>query len=435
MPKDNLDLDAVVQAVDEVKTGFEQFKEAAAEREKELLKKGDVDPLIEEKLKKINDDLNEKQKLIDKVYLSTKRKSITLDGQSVTEEELDQKALQFAQMAGRRRDKLVTEFTNEDLRAYKSAVQHYLRYDDKTLDAEQVKALSVGSDPDGGYLVDPDTSGRVTEKVFETSPMRQYASVQEISTSSLEGLFDLDEVGMGWVGETQSRTATSTPQLKRWSIPTHEMYAEPRATQKLLDDSSIDIEGWLSAKVADKFARTEADAFVNGNGVNKPRGFLTYPAGTDNPGQIQRKATGVDGGFAAAPDGADKLVEMVYSLKAPYRTNATWAMNRLTMSGVRLLKNSDGDMLWQPALTAGQPSTILGHPVASFEDMPDYTTTDALAIAFADFAEMYQIVERMGIRVLRDPFTSKPYIKFYSTKRVGGDVINFEAGVLLEFTA
>lgn len=432
MAKD-LDLSAVAAAVDEVKTGFEQFKDAAEEREKELLKKGDVDPLLEEKLKKINEDLDQKQEIIDKLYASTRRQSIMVDGQEVSRDELDAKALSFAQMAAKRRDKSVDEFTHEDMLSYKSAFETYLRHDDKMLSADEMKALSVGSDPDGGYVVDPDTSGRITKKVFETSPVRQYASVQVISTNSLEGLYDLDEAAFGWTGETGSRPETSTPALKKWSIPVHEMYAEPRATQKLLDDASIDMESWLADKVADKFARAEAAAFVNGSGVDQPRGFLTYDAGTTNPGQIEQKATGANGAFASDPDGADALINMIHGIKAPYRSNAVFAMNRSTLGGVRLLKDNDGRMLWQPSLAAGMPSTLLGYPVASFEDMPDYTTTDALAIAFADFAEMYQIVERIGIRTLRDPYTAKPYIKFYSTKRVGGDVVNFEAGILLRF--
>ena len=435
MPKDIPDFETVALAVDEVKKGFEQFKEAAELRDKELLTKGSVDTLLEEKLTKINEDLSEKQVIIDKLYATTRRQSITLDGKEVSREELDAKALDFARIAGARRDRRIDTYTHEEMVAYKSAFHNYLRIDDAVLSADEQKALSVGSDPDGGYVVDPDTSGRVTKKVYETSPMRQYASIQVISTSSLEGLFDLDEAAAGWVGETDSRPETGTPKLQKWSIPTHELYAEPRATQKLLDDASIDMESWLSGKVADKFARVEAAAFVNGSGVDKPRGFLTYPDGTANPGQIQRIGTGVNGAFAAAPAGGDAFISMVYGLKAPYRNNATFAMNRGTQGAVRLLKDTDGHYIWQPSIVAGQPSTLAGYGVASFEDMPAHTVTDSLAVAFADFGEMYQIVERIGIRVLRDPYTAKPYIKFYTTKRVGGDVINFEAGILLEFTA
>lgn len=435
MPKDTIDLEAVVRAVDEVKSGFEQFKETAAQREKELLTKGDVDPLLEEKLKRINDDLDEKQEIIDKLYAAGRRKAITLDGQAVTPDELDAKALQWATVAARRRGTHVESYTHEDQVAYKKSLLNYLRVGDQLLSADELKTLSVGSDPDGGYVVDPDTSGRIVRKIYETSPIRQYASVQVISTDALEGLRDLDEGSFGWVGETSARVETATPTLQKWRIPVHEMYAEPRTTQKLLDDAAINIESWLAEKTSDKFARAENYAFVNGTGVDQPRGFLTYPAGTDNPGQIPQLSTGVNGDFAADPNGADKLIDMIHSLKSQYRNNAVFAMNRTTLGAVRLLKDSQGRMLWQPSLAAGMPSQLLGYPVAGFEDMPNYTTTGALAIAFADFAELYQIVERMGIRTIRDSLTSKPYVKFYSTKRVGGDVSNFEAGVFLKFSA
>lgn len=437
MSTGEIDLSAVTKAVAEVKSGFEQFKEAAEAREKELLKKGDVDPLLEEKLQKINADLDEKQKIIDQLYASTKRKSLSFDGKAVENEaELEQKVAAWAAAVARHRGiPEISGFGVEEAISYKAAFSRYLRKDDKVLSADEAKALSVGSDPDGGYLVDPDTSGRMVMKVYETSPIRQYASVQVIATDALEGLFDLDEAGYGWTGETGTRSETTTPELKKWRIPVHEMYAEPRATQKLLDDASVNVESWLADKVADRFARASNAAFVNGTGVDQPRGFLTYDGGTTNPGQIKRFTTGVNGDFAADPNGADKLIDMIHYLKAPYRARAAFAMNRTTLGGVRLLKDSEGRMLWQPSIAAGQPSTLLGYPVAGFEDMPDYTVTDALAIAFADWSEMYQIVDRLGIRTLRDPYTAKPYVKFYSTARVGGDVINFEAGCLLEFTA
>jgi HK97 family phage major capsid protein len=271
-------------------------------------------------------------------------------------------------------------------------------------------------------------------KVFETSPMRAYASVQVISTDALEGLFDLNEASSGWVGETDTRTETNTPALGKWRIPTHELYAKPTATQKLLDDAEINMEAWLAGKVAEKFARDEATAFVTGSGINRPRGFLTYASGTTLPGTIERFITGVNGAFAAAPNGGDVLINALYGLKAQYRANATWFMNRATTTLTRKLKDTDGAYVWSPGIAAGQPATLLGYPVASFEDMPD-PATDSLSIAVGDMREAYQIVDRIGIRTLRDPFSSKPYVEFYTTKRVGGDVVNFEAIKLIEFTA
>jgi len=277
-------------------------------------------------------------------------------------------------------------------------------------------------------------SGRIVGKIFETSPMRAYASVQTISTDALEGLYDLDEAAAGWVGETESRAETDTPTLGKWRIPVHEIYAKPHATQKLLDDAEINMEQWLANKVADKFARTEATAFVTGDGVGKPRGFLTYADGTTLPGTIEQFDTGVNGGFGAAPTGGDVLIDALYGLKAQYRANATWFMNRATTKLIRKIKDSDGAYLWSPGIAAGQPATLLGYPVASFEDMPD-PATGSLSIAVGDMRAAYQIVDRINIRVLRDPYSSKPYVQFYTTKRVGGDVVNFEAVKLVNFQA
>jgi len=212
------------------------------------------------------------------------------------------------------------------------------------------------------------------------------------------------------------------------------LYAFPKATQKILDDAAINLEAWLSGKVSEKFARDEAAAFVNGDGVSKPRGFLTYLTGTTLPGTIEQVATGVSGAFAAAPSGGDVLIDALYGLKAQYRANATWFMNRATTKLARKLKDSDGSYIWSPGIAAGQPASILGYPTASFEDMPD-PAANSLSIAVGDMRAAYQIVDRVGIRVLRDPYTAKPYVGFYTTKRVGGDVVNFEALKIVRFGA
>lgn len=432
MAKDELDLTQVTQAVAEIKTAFEAFKEADAVRVKELAK-GALDPLLEEKMGKINAEMDKHQELIDKLYASTRRKHVTVDGEAVDVADLDKKAHTWANMIARQRGTRVESFTHEDMKSYKTAFEAYLRKDERTLSGAEAKALSAGSDPDGGYLVTPDTSGRIVKRQFLTSQVRQYASVQVITTDMLEGLFDLDEATSGWVSETGSRPETNTPQLRAWRIPVHEQYARPRATQKILDDSSIDIEAWLATKVADKLTRTENTAFVNGTGVGQPRGIMTYPAGTGNPGQIEQIATGVNGAFAAAPGGFDTLITTVHRLKTSYLPNSVWFMNRVTQGVARTLKNSEGQYIWQPSVVAGAPSTLLSYPVAIFEDMVDSTTAGGLAIGFGDLAEAYQIVDRLGVRVLRDPYSVKPFVEFYTTKRVGGDVINFEALKLIRF--
>lgn len=423
-----------IGAVDALHAGFEEFKKANDERLAQIEKKGSADVVTEAKLQKIEADLEKAQKIADEAVLASKRQSRIVTDERGEVVDLDRKAQEWASMNARRRGAVAGSFGAADMDGYKAAFDTFLRKGEEVMGPDERKALSVGTDPDGGYVVNPDLSGRIVMKVFETSPMRAYASIQVISSDALEGLFDLNEASSGWVGETDSRPETNTPQLGKWRIPAHELYAKPKATQKLLDDASINMEAWLASKVAEKFSRDEANAFVVGNGVNKPRGFLTYSSGTTLPGTIERFDTGVNGAFAAAPNGGDVLINALYGLKQQYRANATWFMNRATLKLTRKLKDSDGAYLWSPGIAAGQPASLLGYPVASFEDMPD-PATDSLSIAVGDMREAYQIVDRLGIRTLRDPYSAKPYVEFYTTKRVGGDVVNFEALKLIEFTA
>lgn len=424
------ELHEAVKAVDDLNRAFEEFKSS----HKENLEQRDV--VIEEKLARIEESLDAAQKVADEAVLAAKRANRIVTDEQGNEIDLDQKAVEWARTAAKRRgDSAPADFDGAAMVAYKKHMNRYLRKGDERMGAEELKALSVGSDPDGGYTVHPDMSGRITERVFESSPMRSYASVQVISTDALEGMHDNDETGAGWVGETDSRPETDTPELGAWRIPVHEIYANPRATQKLLDDSEVNVEAWLAGKVASKFARVEAAAFVSGNGISKPRGFLTYPdyasAGVFEHGKIEQFDTGVAGGFAADPNGVDKLLDVQYGLKAPYRSGSNWFFNRSVTAAIRKMQDSDGNYIWIPGATAGMPAQLLGYPIAPFEDMPGMVD-DALAVAFGNMREAYQIVDRMGVRTLRDPYTAKPHVQFYTTKRVGGDVVNFEALKLLK---
>lgn len=423
-----------VGAVEQINIAFEEFKKANDERLAQIEKKGAADVVTEAKLQKIEADLEKAQKIADEAVLAAKRQSRVVTDERGEVIDLDRKAQEWASMNARRRGAVVGSFGAADMDGYKAAFDTFLRKGEEVMGPDERKALSVGTDPDGGYVVNPDLSGRIVMKVFESSPMRAYASVQVISSDALEGLFDLNEASSGWVGETDSRAETNTPQLGKWRIPAHELYAKPKATQKLLDDASINMEAWLASKVAEKFARDEANAFVVGNGVNKPRGFLTYSSGTTLPGTIEQFPTGASGALASAPDGGDALINALYGLKQQYRANATWFMNRATTKLVRKAKDSDGAYLWSPGIQAGQPATLLGYPVAAFEDMPD-PAASSLSIAVGDMREAYQIVDRLGIRTLRDPYSAKPYVEFYTTKRVGGDVVNFEAIKLIRLGA
>jgi HK97 family phage major capsid protein len=319
--------------------------------------------------------------------------------------------------------------------AYKSALDHYYREGKENLTAEEVKTLQVGSDPDGGYFVTPDMTGRTVKKVFETSPIRQIASIQTISTDSLEGIEDTDEAGAGYAGEQAQGSDTKTPQVGKWAIPVYWLDTEPKATQQMLDDANIDIEAWLAGKVGDKLGRFENSEFVNG--AAKIDGFVGgYTAASDSGsgvtwGQIGYTGTGTNGDFASS-NGGDAIHTLVGLLKNAYLPNAKFVTRRSVITKIRKLKDQYGQYLWQPSFQAGQPETLVGYPVVRAEDMPALAT-GSLSMAFGDFAQAYQIVDRSGIRVLRDPYTAKPFIKFYTTKRTGGGVVNFEAIKLLKF--
>lgn len=328
---------------------------------------------------------------------------------------------------------------------YNRAYRAYLRYGDRaTVDtpsgqrsATQVmNEMSEGSNPDGGYYVSPDLTGRPAMLRYETSPIRTYASVQVIATDSLEGPKDLDEADAGWVGETTSRTDTDTPQIGMWEIKLHEQYAQPRVTQRLLDDTRFDLEGWLASKVGDKMRRNENSAAVTGTGVLKPRGFTTYTAGTPSASTWDVIAQ-VNSGHATqlTADGIRGASGLIFSIKSDYLDGAIFGMNRLTWSNAAGLKDGNGNYLLAPDFSERAMFRLCGFPVVEFPDMANVGAS-ALPIVFGNLREAYQLVDHAaGMRTLRDPFTAKPYVRYYTTKRTGGGVINFEAIALQKVSA
>ena len=291
------------------------------------------------------------------------------------------------------------------------------------------KAMSSAVAADGGYLVDPQTAANVQSVLATTASIRAIANVVNVQSTSYDVLIDHTEMGAGWATETGSAAETDTPQIDRISIPLHELSALPKASQRLLDDAAFDIEGWLAQRIADKFARSEAAAFVNGDGIDKPKGFLTAPT-VDNDswtwGNLGYVPTGVSGDFDA-----DAIIDLVYALGAEYRANGTFVMNSKTAGAVRKLKDADGRFLWSDGLTAGEPARLMGYPVLIAEDMPD-VAADSFAVAFGDFGAGYTVAERPDLRVLRDPFSAKPHVLFYATKRVGGAISDYAAIKLLK---
>ena len=320
---------------------------------------------------------------------------------------------------------------------HKKAFNAYLRHgDDEALRglALEGKALSTAVAGDGGYLVDPRTADTVKSMLVATGSIRSIASVVTVDSSNFDVLIDRSDVGTGWVTETGSVSETATPLIERISIRLHQLAAMPKASQRLLDDSAFDVEGWLAEKIASRFIRSESAAFVNGDGVDKPKGIL-LPAKVPNSAWTWGSLGYVPSGAAAdfpTTNAVDCIVNLVYALAAPYRAKATFVMNSKTAGAVRKMKDADGRFMWADGLAVAEPPRLMGYPVLICEDMPDIAA-NAHAIAFGDFAAGYTIAERTDLRILRDPFSAKPHVLFYATKRVGGDISDYAAIKLLKF--
>lgn len=417
------DMEVLKEKIGELGTTVKEFKDANNVRLKLLEEKKPVDPLIEQKVDKANEQIDKIGDQIKSLETAINRKAVA----PVIDIKLQEKYMQYKGVQSH-----LFKDGNFDFEAdakYKAAFNTWLQRGQELMTVEDSKALSVGSDPDGGFTVRPEVGEMIKTIEFETSPFRQWMSSLQISTDAFEFPTDGDEIAINWVGETQARPSTGTSKIGLRRIPIHELTASPKATQKLLDDSSINQEQFLSTKAAQKFTREEALQFANGDGVAKPRGFLTYPAGTTGDGDIEQVNSGSAG--AVSEDG---LVLLEAALKQVYRNNANWFMARATISEVRKLKDGQGRFIWQPGLQLGSPNTILGYPVVEATDMPA-VAADSLSIALGDFKMGYKIIDRIGIRVLRDPFTDKPFVVFDYTKRVGGDVVVFEAIKLQKLSA
>ena len=295
------------------------------------------------------------------------------------------------------------------------------------------KAMSTAVNADGGYLIDPQTADTIRSMLVSTSSLRSVANVVQIEATSFDVLIDRSEVGSGWATEAAATTETATPTIERISIKLHELSAMPKASQRLLDDSAFDVEGWLAGKIATRFIRAEASAFVNGTGTDQPKGIL-LPTKVANAswtwGNLGYVPTGAAADFAAV-NASDCIVNLVYALTADYRANGTFVMNSKTAGAVRKMKDADGRFMWGDSLQAGEPARLMGYPVLIAEDMPD-VGTNTYPIAFGDFRAGYTIAERPDLRILRDPFSAKPNVLFYAAKRVGGDITDYAAIKLLK---
>lgn len=399
----------------EMKTAFEAFK---AERDEEIaaIRKGQEDVVKTEKVDRINSEITSLQKSLDEV------------NQTVA-------ALRVGSGAGDSHDPAKAE--------HAQVFSKWFRKGDRAIDADlhdlEVKAaLSTDSDPDGGYLVPEEMATTIDRVVGTVSIMRDLATVLPVGTDTYKKLVNMGGAGSGWVGEKDARTETDTPTLRELIFNAQELYANPATTQKALDDARLDIATWLANEVSVEFAEQEGAAFITGNGVNKPRGILAYDT-VANASHAWGKIGFVKSGVAAAltdesNNGSDALISLYYSLKQQYRNGASFLMSDATMETVRKFKDGDGNYLWSPATAGGEVPTFLGKPVRTDDNM-SAVEANAFPIAFGNFQRAYLIIDRFGTRVLRDPYTNKPYVHFYTTKRVGGGIQNFEAMKLLKVAA
>jgi len=401
--KAGIPLDAVVTH-GELMHAFEAFKETNDQR----LGERRADALLEEKLARIDRALDAHTRRLDDIALKGARPAI----------------------GGER-----AAARNEQALEHKAAFESYVRNGETGgLRALEVKAMSEGSNPDGGYLVPVEIEQAIGQRLATISPIRSIASVRTISTNLYKKPFMTTGPAVGWVGETDTRPQTSSPVLDALSFPAMEIYAMPAATANLLEDSAVNLDQWIAQEVEQVFATQEGTAFVSGDGSNKPKGFTAYTAVADASwtwGNIGYIASGAAGAFAAS-NPSDVLIDFIYALKGPYRQNANFVMNRKTQATVRKFKDTTGNYLWQPPAVAGGRASLMGFPIVESEDMPDIAA-NSLSIAFGDFGSGYLVVDRAGVTVLRDPYTAKPYVLFYTTKRVGGGVQNFEAIKLMKF--
>jgi HK97 family phage major capsid protein len=392
-------------AMHEMMAAFEAFKGANDARLNEIEKKASADTLLEEKVARIDQAVGAAQARLDRALSEARRPEIGGEPAMVA-----------------------------SAPEAKAAFEGYVRTG-RELGLELKAGLSSASNS-GGYVVPPETERAIERRLMATSPMREIATVRTVASGVFRKPVSTAGIASGWVAETAARPETDPATLALLEFPAADLYANPAATQSLLDDALVDLDEWLASEVEDAFAAQETTAFVTGDGTNKPKGFLGYSIVADAShawGDIGYVASGAAGAFAASSP-TDRLIDLIYAPKAQFRPNGRFVMNRKTVSAVRKFKDADGNYIWSPATRPGETASLLGYPVTEIETMPDIAANSA-AIAFGDFQRGYLIVDRAGVRVLRDPYSAKPYVLFYTTKRVGGGVQNFDAIKVMKFAA
>lgn len=404
----------IAAAIDAVNRTFAEFREANDRRLAEIEKRGTADPVSAEKVENINAEVGRLDRQLREMNEQIAAASVGVG----------------ASNGG----------GDANVRAYNDAFYKWMRTGDDAVKASlpglAIKAgLSTDSNPDGGYLIPAPMEDAITRAQGTRSVMRQLATVVSVGGGGLEGLHNLGGAASGWVGEKSSRAQTATPQLVKLKMPMGEIYAMPAATRRMLEDARVDLAAWLAGEVDVTFTEQEGDAFINGDGVEKPHGLLSQTfaaAPTTSTGTSAWDAVNfTKSGSTTTVGTGDEIIAMVHTLKAGYRQNASFLMNDLTLAAVRKLKDGDGNYLWQPSYQAGVPSQLLSYGVNSDDNMPDIGS-NAYPIAFGDWKRAYYILDRMGSTLLQDPYTAKPNVLFYITKRVGGGVRDHKAYKVLK---
>lgn len=405
----SLELKETIQALGKA---FDAFKAENDARLKEIEKKGAADPLLTEKVDKINADI---------AQLSALKKRLDTLETAVAQG-------QFPGGGGKNEmDRVKAQHKDAFAKFFRKGAEGGLR------DLEIQAGLSTLSDPDGGFLVPEEYEQAIDRVALSVSAMRRLATVRTIGTDTFKKLVNQGGASSGWVGEKGARAETGTPTLTEIAINTKEIYAMPAATQTLLDDSRVDIAGWLADEVSIEFSEQESEAFIHGNGVEQPRGIAAYPM-VANSSYVWGKVGYITSGNASLVNDLDKLIDLQHALKPVYRNGAAWLMNDATLATIRKMKDGDGNYIWVPGLKDGAPDTLLGKPV-EIDDNVDDIGANKYPIFFANFKRAYLIIDRQGVRVLRDPYTTKPYVLFYTTKRVGGGIVMYEAIKALKVSA
>ena len=404
----SLELKETIQALGKA---FDAFKAENDARLKEIEKKGAADPLLTEKVDKINADIAQISAL--KKQLETLETAVAHG--------------QFPGCGKNELDRVKAQHKDAFAKFFRKGAEGGLR------DLEVQAGLSTLSDPDGGFLVPEDYEQAIDRVALSVSAMRRLATVRTIGTDTYKKLVNQGGASAGWVGEKGARAETNTPTLTEIAINTKEIYAMPAATQTLLDDSMVDIAGWLADEVSIEFSEQESEAFIHGNGVEQPKGIAAY-AMAANSSYVWGKVGYITSGNASLVNDLDKLIDLQHALKPVYRNGAAWLMNDATLATIRKMKDGDGNYIWVPGLKDGAPDTLLGKPV-EIDDNVDDIGANKYPIFFANFKRAYLIIDRQGVRVLRDPYTTKPYVLFYTTKRVGGGIVMYEAIKALKVSA